>query len=97
VKLTLKAAMLCMMAHCAHAQDFVAPMPPSFSIASAPGATLAQVIDTIQAHTSPSDTGEGGGADQVETFTRLWQSRVSANDTSGTNMFMQTIGRSELL
>ncbi len=54
-----------------------------------PGATLPQVVDTINAHMSPTDTAEGGAQDQLTTFNRLWQARVVVNDSSGLNMFQQ--------
>jgi hypothetical protein len=47
------------------AQSFMAPHPPNYAIVSTPGATLAQVVDTMYAHANLNDTGEGGAMEQL--------------------------------
>jgi hypothetical protein len=68
------------------AQSIAAPHPPALSVINAPGATLAQVIDTMRANANQADTAEGGALDNITTFHQLWQGRVSANPSSGSNM-----------
>ena len=54
-----------------------------YSVVNQPGATLAQVVDTLNAHANPTDTGEGGAMDQIKEFRLFWQGRVALNDSSG--------------
>ncbi len=89
---TLKVFTLCIAMLCSNrlqAQYSMAPHPPAYAIVTTPGATLAQVMDTMTAHTNANDTGEGGAIEQVSIFANFWQQRVSANDGSGVSMFSQ--------
>ncbi len=84
--------LLCLAMLCSNhlwAQSIMAPHPPAYAIVNTPGATLARIVDTMYAHANPYDTVEGGALDQIATFQALWQGRVSANDSSGVNMFQQ--------
>src|ERR1035437_10926206 len=65
------------------------PQPPQYPYVSQPGATLAQITDSLAAHANPNDTEEGGEQDQIKTFTTFWKNRVSANNGSGPNMFQK--------
>jgi hypothetical protein len=71
------------------AQFYIAPQAPNYPVVSQPGATLTQVIDTMHAHADPTDTAEGGAIDQINTFTKLWRGRATANNGTGANMFRQ--------
>jgi len=63
------------------------PQPPNYAVVHQAGATLAQIIDTMQANINPIDTGEGGAIDQLQSFQTFWHARVSVNDSSGNSMF----------
>ncbi len=54
---------------------------------SLPNITLEQVADTILAALPPADTSEGGYQDRFKFFNSFWTPRVTANDSSGGNMF----------
>ena len=51
-----------------------------YSVVNQPGATLAQIVDTMYAHANVNDTTEGGEMEQIRSFNRIWQERVSANN-----------------
>ena len=65
------------------------PQLNKYPVVSQPGATLAQIIDTLTAHADPADSAEGGEEDLLFTFKKIWQQRVNINDSSGQNMFQQ--------
>jgi hypothetical protein len=67
----------------------IAPVLPTYPIVSQPGATLGQVVNMMYANANTADTGEGGEMDQINQFNLTWQTRVTANDSSGVNMFQQ--------
>jgi hypothetical protein len=91
MKHILKIVVLGMMACCTsvHAQTIMQPtLPSSFdTFVNIPGLSLRQLIDTLQTFISSDDTGEGGARDELLTFRKFWEGRVSANDSSGHNMF----------
>ncbi len=73
--------------HILHAQLYNNPQPPSYSIVNQPGASLNEVVDSMRSQANASDTAEGGAEDMIEQIGAFWHGRVSANGTTGPNMF----------
>jgi len=67
----------------------MAPLLPTYPVVNQYGASLSQIVDTMYAHANTADTGEGGEMEQIGVFSLFWQGRVSANDSSGQNMFKE--------
>lgn len=71
------------------AQYSSVPPASSLPILNMAGATLDQIADSMYAHTDSTDTAEGGELERARLFRAMWQGRVTANDSSGRDMFSQ--------